>query len=70
VLTPQTGAKGGRRRSAIVTWLEESKANQAVVANEGTWVYVGVRHPEGALPYLQTYADKTWRDNLLALPNF
>jgi Protein of unknown function (DUF3892) len=66
----QTGATGQSTREAIVEWLEESKANQAVVAKGGTWVYVGVRRPAQGPPYLSTYADGKWSDNLLALPRF
>ena len=32
-----------------------------------TKVYVGVVRPEGRAPYLRTYADGKWNDNLLAL---
>lgn len=66
----QTGATGQSTRAAIVEWLEESKANQAVVAKGGTWVYVGVRRPAQGPLYLSTYADGNWTDNLLALPRF
>ncbi len=66
----QSGATGQSTRRAIVDWLEESKANQAVVAKNGTWVYVGVCRPKDGPPYLRTHADGTWVDNLLALPRF
>jgi hypothetical protein len=66
----QSGATGQSTREAIVAWLEESKANQAVVANSGTWVYVGVVRPTSSSPYLRTHADGSWTDNLLALPRF
>jgi Protein of unknown function (DUF3892) len=66
----QSGVTGQSTRQAIVEWLEESKANQAVVAKNGSWVYVGVRRPAHGLHYLSTYADGTWTDNLLALPRF
>ena len=66
----QSGATGQSTRQAIVDWLEESKANQAVVAKNGTWVYVGVRRPGNGPQYLSTHADGNWTDNLLALPRF
>lgn len=66
----QTGGAGQSSREIIVNWLEESKANQAVVANSGSWVYVAVRRPQGQQPYVQTHADGEWSDNLLALPPF
>jgi len=66
----QTESTGQSTRQAIVEWLEESKANQAVVAHQGKWVYVGVVSPQSDLKYLRTYADGTWTDNLLSLPRF
>jgi Protein of unknown function (DUF3892) len=66
----QSGATGHSTRQAIVAWLEESKANQAVVAKNGTWVYVGVQRPAKGPHYLRTHADGSWTDNLLALPRF
>ena len=66
----QSGATGQSTRQTIVDWLEESKANQAVVAKNGTWVYVGVRRPGKGPHYLSTHADGIWTDNLLALPRF
>lgn len=68
----QSGATGQSTRQAVVEWLEESKANQAVVSRgeTGSWVYVGVWRPKDGLPYLRTFTDGTWTDNLLALPQF
>ena len=66
----QTAATGQSTRQQIVEWLDESKANQAVVARNGGWQYVGVVRPSGQQPYLRTYADGEWNDNLLALPRF
>jgi hypothetical protein len=31
---------------------------------------VGVVRPTGGRPYIRTYADGTWTDNLLSLPRF
>jgi Protein of unknown function (DUF3892) len=64
----QTGVTGESTREAVVSWLEESKANQAVVANGTSWVYVGVVRAAGRPAYLRTHADGKWSDNLLALP--
>lgn len=66
----QTGVTGQSTRQAVVDWLEESKANQAVVVNNGNRVYVGVRRPKNAPKYLSTYANGQWNDNLSALPRF
>jgi hypothetical protein len=66
----QTGATGQSSRQQIVQWLEESKANQAVVISNDARAYVGIqRHGDGS-PYLRTHADGKWNDNLLALPRF
>ncbi|HST32503.1 MAG TPA: DUF3892 domain-containing protein [Solirubrobacteraceae bacterium] len=64
----QTGVTGESTRQAVVSWLDESNANQAVVANAASWVYVRVVRPEGRPAYLRTHADGKWSDNLLALP--
>jgi len=36
-------------------------------ANTGKVAYVGVVRPEGRRPYIRTYADGLWNDNLLSL---
>jgi Protein of unknown function (DUF3892) len=66
----QTGVTGQSTRQAVVDWLDESKANQAVVANNGSWMFVGVVRPQVGAPFLRTHADGKWNDNLLALPKF
>lgn len=65
-----TFATGQSTTKAIVDWLSESQANQAVVADGSTWVYVRVVRVEGHTPYIRTYADGQWTDNLRALPRF
>ena len=65
-----TLAIGQSTTQAIIDWLGESQANQAVVAQDGTWVYVGVETVNGKAPYIRTHADGQWRDNLLTLPRF
>jgi catechol-2,3-dioxygenase len=65
-----TSETGQSTRQAVVNWLQESKTNQAVVANAGTWVYVGVVTQGPGAPYLRTHADGVWNDNLLALPKY
>lgn len=40
-----------------------------VLDSRGNRANVGVVRPnDGRLPFLRTYADETWNDNLLALP--
>jgi hypothetical protein len=65
-----TLATGQSTTQAIIDWLGESQANQAVVAHDGTWVYVGVETDEGEASFIRTHADGQWQNNLLALPRF
>ncbi len=65
-----TLAIGQSTVQAIIDWLGESQANQAVVAHGGTWVYVGVVRVEGKAPYIRTQADGQPQNNLLELPHF
>ncbi|HTA64665.1 MAG TPA: DUF3892 domain-containing protein, partial [Xanthomonadaceae bacterium] len=44
------------------------EAFYTVDAQNGKKAYVGVVRPEGRHPYLRTYADGDWNDNLLAQP--
>jgi len=62
-----TGNTGGSQTGAIVTWLSAS-GNFARVQN-GTG-YVAVGTVKASVPYIRTYADAKWSDNLLALPRF
>lgn len=64
-----TAQTGQSTRQAIVDWLSESRANQAVVADGARWVYVAV-YPIGQQSFIRTHADQKWTDNLLALPPF
>jgi hypothetical protein len=64
------GSIGQSTRQAIVDWLSESRANQAVVADGAKWVYVAVVQPANQSAYIRTHADGKWSDNLLALPSF
>lgn len=61
-----TFVTGQGSRQTIVEWLNESKANQAVVTDGSRWVYVAVYNGN----YIRTHADGIWTDNLLALPPF
>ena len=65
-----TSETGQSTRQAVVDWLRESKTNQAVVADNGSWVYVAVVSEGPGAPYLRTHADGVLSDNLLNLPTF
>lgn len=53
-------------RSAMIQWLQEG--NHAFVTDGTRTVEVGVVN--ATTPYLRTYANGHWTDNLLALPRF
>lgn len=63
---PGNGTADVSTREAMVAWIR--KGNRAFVTDGRNTVDVLVvnAHP----PYLRTYADGKWTDNLLALPRF
>lgn len=66
------GIGGGAWRltkaSAIRRIESKEEAFFTVDASTGKKVYIGVVREAGNEPYLRTYADGTWNNNLLALP--
>jgi hypothetical protein len=48
----------------------DEKNGKAYVESSSTRVSVGVVKPQGRQPYLRTYANGEWNDNLLSLPHF
>jgi hypothetical protein len=64
-----TASEGQSTRQQIVDWLD-IQGNQAVVQGKTTSVFVGVIRPQSEEPYVRTYADGVWTDNLLALPRY
>lgn len=55
----------------MVEWLDESGRNRAIVGSyPADFVEVGTIHPDRGRPYLRTYANGDWTDNLLSLPTF
>jgi len=65
---PQGGKCGSGSVAVIVSWLRENENNRAYVRYGSKDVRVGV--VKGDPPYLRSYADKTWNDNLLTLPRY
>jgi Protein of unknown function (DUF3892) len=63
---PSTGASGENSREDMVTFLNQG--NQAYVTDGYRQVDVGVVNANP--PYIRTYADGVWTDNLLALPRY
>jgi Protein of unknown function (DUF3892) len=64
---PADGNTGQSSKATMVDWIK-NKAGDARVTDGTNEVQVGV--VEGTPPYIRTYADGTWTDNLLALPQF
>ena len=60
-----TKATGKSSRAEMVKWIK-SESGDARVAKGQSYVKVGV--VDAAPPYIRTYADGVWTDNLLALP--
>ena len=63
---PNTGANGENTRTQMVDWIENKNGEARVRDDDGDDVLVGV--VTASPPYIRTYADGVWSDNLLALP--
>ena len=64
---PADNATGQNTRETMVDWIK-NKGGQAYVSDGS--IQVAVRVVESTPPYIRTYADGVWTDNLLALPTF
>ncbi len=53
----------------LVAFIEEKKGDLKV-SDGTTAVPVGVVHPKQGTPFLRTFKDKQWTDNLLAIPRY
>lgn len=63
------GKTGIVSREYSYSWIKIG--GKAFVKDEANDVaYVGTRENLNGTKYVQTYADRTWKDNLLALPRF
>lgn len=62
-----SGEVGQSTRSTMVDWIK-NKSGDARVANGASYVKVGV--VDVTPPYIRTYADGVWTDNLLSLPTY
>ena len=63
-----TGKTGKNTRLEIWDWIKNQNGVAYVLDARGNKAYVGTRENANGTKYLQTYADKVWTDNLLALP--
>ncbi|HKO20074.1 MAG TPA: DUF3892 domain-containing protein [Acidobacteriaceae bacterium] len=66
-LNPNSGIAGTNDTASVIEWLGKPGAVATVAGEEGP-ATVGV--VKASPPYLRTYADGEWTDNLLALPRF
>jgi Protein of unknown function (DUF3892) len=65
---PETGAAGESTRGAMVKWIRDEEGVAHVHGTDGSISRVGV--VETTPPYIRTYADGDWNDNLLVLPRY
>jgi hypothetical protein len=64
---PATEKKGENSRAQMVTWISEGgEARVRDGAGDDVRVFVVDASP----PYIRTYADGVWTDNLLSLPRY
>lgn len=66
---PSDGNTGDSDKPTMVDWIS-NKNGKAFVGSGTQRVEVGVVRPSGGQPYLRTYADGDWTNNLLSLPEF
>lgn len=65
---PTTGKIDASMTARMVQWIGSERGEARVRDRSGHDVQVGVVN--APRPYLRTYADRIWTDNLLALPPF
>ncbi|WP_062518493.1 DUF3892 domain-containing protein [Demequina gelatinilytica] len=63
-----TGKVGDTDKASLVKWVDDN--GKAYVGKGAARVPVGVVRPDYGQPYLRTYADGKWTNNLLSLPTF
>jgi hypothetical protein len=68
-INPSTNEKGKSTRLVIYDWLKTNSENRAFVLDRnGNKAYLYPRVSANGTKFVQTYADRVWTDNLLALP--
>jgi hypothetical protein len=56
-------------RVVLIAWMERNEVSAYVIDKDtNKKVWCDIRTNQHGTKYLQTYADKKWTDNLLALP--
>jgi hypothetical protein len=66
---PSDGKTGDSDKPTMVDFIDNKKGD-AYVGTGTSKVSVGVIHPTQGQPYLRTYADGQWNNNLVNLPTF
>lgn len=64
-----SGQIGESDKPSLVAWVD-NESNKAYVGSGTNLVYVTSVHPANSQPYLRTYADGKWTNNLVSLPPF
>lgn len=62
------GKTGSSDKATMVAWVGDG--NSAHVGSGANRATVGVVRPDNGQPYLRTYADGKWNNNLLSLPEY
>lgn len=68
-INEETGARGMSTRLEIYEFIKARGGTAYVIDRLGNKAIVGTRENAHGTKFVQTYADKVWTDNLLALPN-
>lgn len=67
-INEETGKSDKSSRETLYDWIKNKGGHAYVRDKYGNTVRVGTAETAGGTRYVRTYRDKTWTDNLLALP--
>jgi hypothetical protein len=67
-INDQTSKTGTSTRVEVYDWIKNRNGVAYVRDSRGNQARVGAREHAKGIKFLQTYADRVWTDNLLALP--
>lgn len=67
-INERTNETGRSTRLEIYDWIKNKNGVASVSDARGNKALVGTREHSNGTKYVQTYADRVWTDNLLALP--
>jgi hypothetical protein len=68
-INDSTGETGKSTRLQVYDWLKQNSSNKAYVLDHfGNKAFLYPRESSHGTKFVQTVADRTWTDNLLALP--